>query len=313
MNLIKELLTIINRGVIMERMTSKHVISRDDITVILNTIKKEFGLPINTNNQLGLCMLSQVIFSIAATTGLSEDDIGEYVRTISYRTSSSTFNDLGKMVKWFNETPIKIKDKFYQLTLNAHAIKSSQEMMKELKSGQPIICAVPSGGTVDELIEDFGSYQRHKEVPKWALDKYDKEKDMNYEDHDHGKPIGSLKKDLSNGFISKELWAAKLHASDSDDNKDPYAYHSSLCIGYEAGDKAFLFREPRHTYARNGYYKIAASLMTPENIGLNKPLIHGMFYVEVLDMKEVPNPKPIKKDDDPEPIKKDDDDDDNDW
>jgi hypothetical protein len=261
-----------------ERMTSPHVMSRSDITVITNVLKKEFGLDKDIQNGIGLCMASQVVFSIAATGLVDEDDLGKFLR--DHIRDYNTTNNLGKLIDLFNKNPIKSKDKYIRFTLNAHAITSAEEMRKELKTGQPIVCAVPSGGTLDELIEDMSSLSKNKDfIPQFLALK-----------NRHGDPslYEDALRDLKNGFVSKNLFDIALKTSH--DNKNNYAYHSSLCFGYEAGDNAFLFREPRPAYGRNGYYKVAQELFTEKNLGMKKDLIHGMFYVEVIDKKEVPAP-----------------------
>lgn len=273
MEFLKELLLIEARkpGILIERLTSPHVLSRSDITAILNVIKKEFGLDRDTNSDIGLCLLSQVVFSIAAASGADEKELGDYITGISDDESGSTFNDLGKMIEWFNRTPMKLKDKWVQFKLNAHPIKNSEEMKDELRSGQPVICAVPSGGKIDNLLYTMAEIVADEGFGNWlGRDISEADKKM-------------VKDELSKGLISK---ASVKFARDTSHN---YAFHASLCFGFEDGDKAFLFREPRPKYAIKGYYKIVQELFVPANIGKGK-LIGGMFYVEVMDMKEIERP-----------------------
>lgn len=254
---------------LLERMTSPHVLSRDDITVILNAIKKEFGLSYDTNENIGLCMLSQVIFTIAAVADIDEKKLGDFVSKISHNLYFVFIKPVDKFSKIIKSLTVCVDDKFYQIKLNAHAINDANELKNMLKNGQPVICAVPIDGLLNQMIDDFSTPDEAL-LSGWSASSF-------FEDDPEAV------KDLKNGFLSKRIYDALK------DEYDAYSkvYHASLCIGFESGDKAFLFREPRPKYAKNGYYKVAQELFTPENIGPRKKIFHGMFYVEVIEMKEV--------------------------
>jgi len=275
MQLLQELLVILS-----ERLTSPHVLDRKDITVIMNLVTKKFGIPRDIESDIGLCLLSQVVFSIAASADVSDKEIGDYLAKIDHNNRMPRkFNDLGQTIKFFNSTPIQIGEKIIQFTLNAHKITDKAGIIKELKSGQSVICALPSNGAITSLMVRMEN--NGKSVPHFLKNN-----------------TKQMKADFKNGIISVDL----IKRIEEIGSFNTGMFHTVLIFGYDAATKMFLMRDSRNIYSKNGYFKVAEEFFTSENIGPKKE-IGGMFYVEVIDAKEVDSleqagttkPRPVKK------------------
>jgi hypothetical protein len=267
---------------LFERLTSPHVLSKSDLTAIMNMVEKEFGPP-DVDNLYGTCLVSQICATLAAVTECSPEEIKQFLESIKIKDS----NNLSSILKAINSKPIHVNNKVLSFQTSAFKIKNAAELKKEINQGQPVMCAYTRYNVIGKLLEALEVLDSHYSYDKQlgilcaTLTDIQKVKNSIKE-----ADLKKFLKQLNDGFVSKECFEAFIpFFKEGYSGSAGPSYHSGICFGYDGGDDAFLFRESRHWYAKNGYYKIAAKLFTPKYLTLESGFIAGLFYVQVDDLK----------------------------
>jgi hypothetical protein len=297
--------------ILCELLTSKHVVKNGEVIAIMNMVEKTFGPP-KQEDWWNICLIAQTFYTIQAVTDIPKEDLKKYFLALDIKGKS--IERLVYIIEAIHLKPIIVDKKVYTFDVEVHKIKNAGELKTALSGGQPVIAAfdMDSGfGECMSAVEDMG-----EKIPynlQNMILRFDERRDHNFAERHEliikklgREKVESLVKDLKNGFISETVYAvAKKYGEHASAHG---VFHSIGCFGYDAKDDAFLFKDSRHSYSRQGYVKVAAKLF--DKITTDKKFIQGMFYVQVNDLKIE---KASEEQLDAKRRRKDEDEDDEDW
>lgn len=233
---------------LFERLAAQvHENDVKSLYVIASLIEKRFK--INNPSGGGVCLLAQVVMSIAATTGLKPNDI-----------IKQFYNQVGKYLNYEGTTLKQIMDTLqdviivdeqkqkYKLKLSMTGYKNADAMLSAVKSGQPVIIVASNSGVFRNALDYIEMFARH---------------------------------DSATGIATLKRFEANLKL-----NKDPkgsdYYHHSLLVVGYDSAEKTVILRDIRDSYGYKGYYKVEKAIFDK-----HWKMIRIAFSVDVDDMIKV--------------------------
>jgi uncharacterized protein YvpB len=207
------------RELLFERLLAPTFINDKKTLYLINDlIQKKFGLETYSGSG-GMCLLSQVVMTIAATSGIPSQTIANYFQKETTGRVGHTLDDL---VKFFGNIEINHAGKLHKLKLTTSKYKSVSDVIKAIKSGQPVtmITAVehPLYNQLDDLQRD----------------------DANDRIEHKGLLIG---------------FAKNKNAKSIDQYKNK-TFHALLMVGYDSAYKMLIGRESRDSYGYKGYLRI---------------------------------------------------------
>lgn len=208
------------REILMELYAPVYVNSKKTLYLINNLIEKEFGLDTYEGSG-GMCLLSQVVFSIAAASGIPSQTIANY---FSKRTDGRVGHSLEDLLEFFQSIEIFHAGRLHKLKLSFKKYKNIERVIADLKKGQPVTFITSADHPLYDQLE-------------------------NVKDDDYQPRI--VDKGLLLGF-SKDV-------TKNAEDWDRQVYHALLFVGYDVKFKQLIGRESRDSYGYKGYFKVLAN------------------------------------------------------
>lgn len=248
---------------LFEKLSSQHVIDRADLTAIMNLVHKEFGLSYNTGSANGgLCLVTQALYSIMAVAEVDEAIFTKSVEAQSHidKPQRYNLNVLEDIIKFFGEREFKVNEtEVAKFKTSLHEVANKSELLSVIKNGQPAIAVFHYGGWFSQAMNSVEDYfDNGEEFISKALCYQKRVKDK-------------FKAALKSHMVTKSMVRA---FAEYDPSAGGGSFHSILCFGYDASEKAFLFREARDSYAAAGYFKVAEDV-------IDAGFFEKMFYLQV--------------------------------
>lgn len=207
---------------LFEKMSAGVYVNDDQsLTVISKLVQKKFGVD-NKWGGGGICLLSQILFTIEAVTHIKPADVAKQMDDdhIDYR--GFTLDQIFKMLNG-----IVVNGKKIHLSLNE--ISDVDEAVHEVRSGQPVIMILDNKQPIMKLINKLGAYTN----------------DGIASDHP--------------GTDYQERAAREFIRTFTDPSSR--AYHALMLIGYDSAHKMLILRDTRPAYSFKGYAKLPLEMI----------------------------------------------------
>lgn len=233
---------------LFERMTAGvHENEVKSLFVISGLIEKRFG--VRNPSGGGVCLVAQVVMSIAATTGLKPKQIIDQFYAKAGKRLYHEGITLEKILDTLQKVHIKDdEDQEYKLKLSMTGYENTDSMLAAVKSGQPVIIVASNYGAFRNLL-DYIEIFKH---------------------HDDSTGVGTLK-----------MFRDKMNAAAEPKGSGMY-HHALLVLGYDVAEKTVIIRDIRDSYGYKGYYKLERAIFDK-----HWKLIRIAFSVDVDDMSKV--------------------------
>lgn len=180
-------------------------------------VKSSFGLE-TWENSGGLCLVSQVVFSIEAVTGISASKLIRYYS----KQAGMRGHTMQDMFEFFEKPVQNDQGEWVRLHLKLKKHSSLMSAVGSVTRGTPAMLISASDGPIASLSQSAKYESEDKLITVSAIEE--------------------LKDEIP-----------------TNDPAEGDFFHTWILYGYDAGNKAILLRDARHSYSHKGYLRVEAA------------------------------------------------------